>query len=62
MIKENKVIDFENVVNNNNNYIVNQYHLLSISEGCEFTLILDKQLNINNFFSINSYIYLNNIV
>ena len=48
MIKENKVIDFENVVNNNNNYIVNQYHLLSVSEGCEFTLILDKQLNINN--------------
>ena len=48
MIKENKVIDFENVANNNNNYIVNQYQLLSISEGCEFTLTLDKQINIKN--------------
>ena len=48
MIKENKVIDFENVANNNNNYIVNQYQLLSISEGCEFTLTLDKQITIKN--------------
>jgi hypothetical protein len=48
MIKENKVIDFENVANNYNNYIVNQYQLLSVSEGCEFTLTLDKQINIKN--------------
>ena len=48
MIQENKVINFENVVNNYNNYIVNQYQLLSISEGCEFTLTLDKQITIKN--------------
>jgi len=46
-IKSGKIVDFEKINENNSPLTDEIYRIKSISKGCNFTIILDKNININ---------------
>jgi hypothetical protein len=46
-IKSGKIVDFENIYENNSPLVDEIYKIKSISKGCNFTIICDKNINID---------------